>query len=200
MTGLGGGHIVRSIPEGLKFWAVGLIWGIPVKDIQEGLDLRFFVDEMSLDATHGHRVFSEDRKAVIELMPLLGLRDAADGAAGDNSKGAGKGKKGDNQNQRAEPNPVSAEAKEWARMAIDDLVAGNRILAEATIIDTEIATTLDPKRQGKVDRELQTARDELDRGDTQRDRNNPDKALQHYRKAWEHATKAMKEQARLPGS
>jgi hypothetical protein len=91
---------------------------------------------------------------------------------------------------------VSAEALACAESAIERLVRADRILAETLMIDAAGVTVVDPNNQDKVDRELAKASEELLKGDAERDAGKFDKAIQRYRKAWEHACHAIKEAAK----
>ena len=130
---------------------------------------KYWIDDLHLDSKHGHRVFSEERHAVKELMHLL---------------------KGGKKNQ------VSDEALAAARMGIDDLVQADRILSLTLLSETEDLAAVDPSRQEKVDKELAKAQEEFDKGDAKRDAGKPDKAIQHYGKAWERTQHAVKEAAK----
>ena len=63
------------------------------------------------------------------------------------------------------------------------LVGANRELAQIAIADAD-------SQNGK-DKEIKAANDELGKGDKERDAGKPDAAIDHYRKAWEHALKAL---------
>ena len=91
---------------------------------------------------------------------------------------------------------VSDEALAQAETAIPVLVIADRLLAQTLLNDLAGLTAIDPDNQEKVDQELQKALDELAKGDADRDAGKPDKAIQHYRKAWEHAGHAAKEAAK----
>ena len=62
--------------------------------------------------------------------------------------------------------------------------------------DLDGVSAADPKRQKKVDKELAKAQVELDKGDADRASGRHDKAITHYKKAWEDATHAAKEAAK----
>ena len=68
--------------------------------------------------------------------------------------------------------------------AIDSLVGVDEALAQ-TAIEEAIATDGDAKEIDKAEKEMAKAEDEYDKG-------NLDKAIEHYKKAWHHAQKAMK--------
>jgi hypothetical protein len=68
--------------------------------------------------------------------------------------------------------------------AIDEIVTADRQLAQDAI-DAAIAGGGDPNDIEKALREMAKAQEELDKG-------KPDKAIDHYKKAWEKAQKALK--------
>ena len=98
------------------------------------------------------------------------------------------------------PDGVSADGQDATNAAIDELVAIVRLLTETTLIDAMAATVLDPNRQSKFDREIAKAGAELAKGDAELAKNKPksDKAMNHFKKAWEHAIHAAREAARPP--
>ncbi len=153
-----------------------------IEEIEDSLDEDFWIDDDHLDKKRGHRVFSEERHAVKELIALL---DRGDQGGDDNDDtGTGTGSGGDSE--------ISEEALEWAQMAIDNLVAADRQLALTLIEEAEDAPVSDPSKQDKVDEELEKAREELAKGDEARDAGDADNAIQHYRKAWGHACHALR--------
>ena len=85
---------------------------------------------------------------------------------------------------------ISDEALACADLAIEKLVRVDRILAETFILDAEATEVLD--NQDKVDKEITKAYEELDKGDAEDDAGKFNKAIHHYKNAWEHARHAMK--------
>ena len=143
-----------------------------VEEIEKALDDDLWIDDFHVDPKDGDKVFKRTRDAVKELTRLL----------------EGKGKDKD----------ISAEAQEWAQMAIDELALANRILATTLLSDLDGVVAADPKRQDKVDKELAKAEEELAEGDSERDEDDLVKAMEHYRKAWDHANKAAQEAVKEP--
>jgi hypothetical protein len=92
----------------------------------------------------------------------------------------GKGKK----------NPVSEEALACADASIEQLVRVDRILAETLILDAAVTPVVGD--QDKVDKEIAAAYEEFDKGDADEGAGKFDKAIKHYKKAWEHACHAIK--------
>ena len=85
--------------------------------------------------------------------------------------------------------------------AVEDLVLADRILAQTFLDDNTdefgnpILSAIDPDRQAKVNKELAKAKAEMDKGDAAM---KPDKAIHHYKKAWDHVWHAIKESEKLP--
>ena len=136
--------------------------------IEKSLEAKRWVDDSHLDAKHGKKVFDEERKAVKELEKAL------------------------------EKDALSPEAAAAVSEAIERLVSADRVLALTALEEAAGLIALDPERQDKVDRELTKAVEELARGDAERVAGNPDKAIEHYKKAWEKVQKALKQAAKPP--
>ncbi len=163
-------------PQNLKRWAIDKLQPYSeeskriekaIREIEDSLDPELWLDEDHLEPQHGHKVFSNERHAVIELMHLL--------------DGEGDG----------EP---SEDALTAAQEVIEILVRADRTLAETMLEEVDGIIAVDPKRQDQVDAEVERAKAEFEVGDTEREVGNYEKAIQHYRKAWEHAW-AAKEMA-----
>ena len=135
-----------------------------VKWINRSLDPKLWVDETHLDPKHGKKVFDRQRRAVKELMRLV--------------------KKPDN---------ISADALVAAQGGINDLVAVARLLAVTLLDETRGVEAVDPRRQDRVDKKLAKAQEELDKGDAKAEAGKYDKAIDHYKKAWQHVGKAAKD-------
>lgn len=93
---------------------------------------------------------------------------------------------------------VSEESLEFARMAVEDLMTADRMLAEVFLEENQGLVAANPENQEKVEKELQKAEKELAKGDAQRAgvKFQPDKVIKSYQKAWEHTTHAVKEAAK----
>jgi hypothetical protein len=93
---------------------------------------------------------------------------------------------------------VSEESLEFARLAVEDLMNADRMLAQLFWQENQGLVAVDPKHQEKVEKELQKAANDLDRGDDDRDaaKPRPDKVIKHYKKTWEHTMHAVKEAAK----
>jgi len=121
-----------------------------------------WLDDNHLDPNHGREVFDEEKKAVKELNHLMDKKDTL-----------------------AEVKPVCQEV-------IDELIKADYMLAR-TAIDEAIAAGGNSKEIDKAEEEMAKAQEELDH--TKKDGTlDPryDKAIDHYKKAWEHACKAQK--------
>jgi hypothetical protein len=124
-----------------------------------------WLDETTLDPKHGKKVFDEEKKAVKELEHIIKDKKAAQ------------------------------DVKDACQAAIDALVAADKALAQ-TAIEEAIEAGGDPKEIAKAQDEMTKAQEELDH--TKKDGiPDPryDKAIDHYKKAWEHACKPKKTQA-----
>jgi hypothetical protein len=93
---------------------------------------------------------------------------------------------------------VSEESLELARLAVEDLVDADRMLAQLFMDENQGLVAVNPENQEKVEKELEKAEKELEEGDEDRAalKFQPDKAIKHYKKAWEHTTHAIKEAAK----
>jgi hypothetical protein len=93
---------------------------------------------------------------------------------------------------------VSEESLEMARMAVQDLMSADRMLAEVFLDENQGLVAAKPENQEKVEKELQKAEKELAKGDAQRAglKFQPDKVIKSYQKAWEHTSHAVKEAAK----
>ncbi len=139
-----------------------------LKDLDKALELNLWTDEVHPDPKHGHKVFD---RAASALKDLLKLADDDD-----------DGKKGKS---------LTDVQRAALDTATDNLLVAARILASTAISDAEAGTTLDPKRQGKVDKELARAQAEFDKAEAASD---PDDAIKHFGKSWQHALNAIKHQ------
>jgi len=136
-----------------------------IKHIEKSLDDRYWVDDNHLDSKDGNRVFDEEKKAVKELKHLMDKKDTPQGV------------------------------KDVCQAVIDKLIDADDILAH-TAYDEASAYAGDPKvakELEKAQEELEKAQEELDH--TKKDGTSDpryDKAIDHYKKAWEHACKTKK--------
>lgn len=78
----------------------------------------------------------------------------------------------------------SGPAASAAQAATDAMIAADRVLAQEAI-NQAVAGGGDQKEIDKANEEMGKAQAELDKG-------KPDKAIDHFKKAWEHGLKALK--------
>ena len=142
-----------------------------IDHIEKSLEDDLWINLVYLDSQQGHRVYSEEHNAVQQLQQLLKQTPDDDGDI---------------------PPAPSPELREAAQKAIDDLVNADRVIAITIMLDSDVATAAKPNDQNKIDKEHATAEDEFAQGDSSRDAGDYDNAVQHYRKAWEHAQLALK--------
>ena len=137
-----------------------------IREIEKSLQPELWIDGIHLDPEHGHQIFSHERHAVKDLLVLL---------------------KDDDDDE------VTLDGLARARKAIDDLVAVDRLLAATLLNENSGLVAADPNKQDHVDEELAKAAKEMDKGDAAQAAGEPDEAIYHYRKAWEHVNHAVKE-------
>ncbi len=133
-----------------------------VAALDNSLDAPRWVDTNRLDGVRGGAVFDDERKAVKELDRLL--------------------------KDRRVPGPV----KDIARAAIDHLVAADKILASIAVSEAGAACAQinDPEARDACEDVVDQARNELDRAADELNNGRTDKAIHHFKKAWEHAQTA----------
>lgn len=102
--------------------------------------------------------------------------------------------------KKGKKHQISEEAQVAVEIAIEQLVKADRLLAEIQLDDARLLTPADPARQDKFEREIEKADKELAKGDEDRDDYKLGRAIHHYKKVWEHATRAIKEATKLPKS
>lgn len=135
-----------------------------IKHVNKSLETIMWIDQLHLDAKHGHTVFDEEKKAVKHLMKITN----------------GEGKHYD------------PEIVDNIQEVIDDLVKADEQLTKIAIEDAKNTQVEDPKKQKKVDHEIEKAEEKLDKAYEKLDKEEPDKAIDHFKKAWRHAQLAMK--------
>ena len=133
-----------------------------IRHIEKSLSPDLWVDSFHLDEKHGHKVFSEEKKAVKHLMKIL------EGKATD---------------------PAIAEE---VAAVIDKLLDSDKRLVETALQNARDTAVDDPKKQDKVGREIEKAEEELAKALEELEKAHFDKAIDHYRHAWEHVIHAIK--------
>jgi hypothetical protein len=136
-----------------------------IKEINKSLESKLWMGDVYLDAKHGKKVFDHEKHAVKELQKLL-----KDGE-----------KKG-----------IDPVLKQKSQDSIDLLVNADRVLAITMMLDASSATSDDTQKQKKVGKENEKSNKEFVKADGYRDEGKFDKAIDHYKKAWEHAQHAIK--------
>ncbi len=136
-----------------------------IKEINKSFEPKLWLSDVYLDVKHGKKVFDHEKHAVKELQKIL-----KDGE-----------KKG-----------IDPVLKQKAQDSIDLLVNADRVLAITIMLDASSATTDDTKKQNKIDKENVKSTKEFVKADGYRDEGKFDKAIDHYKKAWQHAHHAIK--------
>ena len=114
-----------------------------------------------LDTKHGHKVFDEEKKAVKHLMKIT----------------EEKGEHADTAIVKGEVEAVIEKLTEEA----------DEQLAVVAINDAKSIPIQDAEKQDKVDTEIAKAEEELDKAHQELAKDKPDKAIDHFKLAWEHA-------------
>lgn len=146
-----------------------------IKKIEKSLDVKFWDDEVNLDVKKGKKVFDEEKNAVKKLLKIVKPEKDDDHE--------------DDDDKKKKPSP---ELKTAAQFGIDNLVNADRVLAITAMLEATNTPVDDPEDQKKVDKENDKSAEEFAKGDSYRDEGKPDKAIDHYEKAWEHAQHAIK--------
>ena len=135
-----------------------------ITHLEKSLDPDLWFDDDRLNEKHGHKVFSEDKKAVKELMRLLDKKETPD------------------------------EIVEIIQKTILEIVEANQKLANTVYAEVQRDTgdkKVDHELE-KASKELLKAEEELNHVD-KKGISDPryDKAIDHYKKAWEHSRRAI---------
>ncbi len=134
-----------------------------IRDIGESLTPAYWVDLAYLNALHGHRVFTEEKQAVIHLVVAL---------------------------DQVGPWALSSGADDAATEAIYLLVQADQILAESQIFIASGLAVWSPESQNSYDRLLEMADQAFERGDTEWAADRFIMAIDLYRLAWKFASLA----------
>ncbi|WP_299291141.1 PKD domain-containing protein [Nitrosopumilus sp.] len=145
-----------------------------IKKIEKSLEIKLWEDEVNLNDKKGDKVFDEEKSAVKKLLKIINPDEDDDDDDDDNKK---------------TPSP---ELKTAAHFGIDTLVNADRVLTITAMLEAENTPVTNPKDQKKVDKEITKSAEDFAKGDSFRDTGKPDKAIDSYKKAWEHAMKAIK--------
>lgn len=145
-------------------------------------------DKYHLDTQHGHMVFTEEKKAVKQLMHGLEMIKCKMNVLMKDCKNITN----ETINKLIEMNSIVLKIK----LVIEILVRVDKELAKIAIEQAENATVLLSRNQHKVDREITRAKQDIMKGKKEENKSRPDKAIDNYRKAWHHAQLAIKHAAK----
>tara|TARA_B100000315_G_scaffold260289_1_gene320595 strand:+ start:41 stop:2962 length:2922 start_codon:yes stop_codon:yes gene_type:complete len=137
-----------------------------IREINRSLEKGWLDDGIHLDPKHGKKVFDREKHAVKELLQLLK----------DEAKGKDK---------------VDDDAEAAAGAAIDDLIAADWLLSSVALEQARNAVVNNPKKRKKVNHEIRKSEQEMTKAQKELDKGKPDKAIDYYKKAWEHAQHAI---------
>lgn len=136
-----------------------------IKHIEHSLGGDLWVDEAHIDARHGKKVFDEEKKAIRKLMRLI------------------------------KKEHTQQDVVDVCNDVIGMLVEADKRLADAAFDDASAAlaeiSESSPKAAERIERELDKCRKESEKADEELDKEHPDHAIDHYKKAWEHAQHAL---------
>ena len=132
-----------------------------LKALDKNDDPDLWLDDAHVDAQQGHKVFDNLDSAVRDLTKLL-----------------------------KKPKKLTEEEILSIQQVVDTLVAASLSIAQTAIDEVPDPTTVAPKQQKKVAAELARAEEAMGKGLSELDKGNTEKALDHFKKAWEHAIKA----------
>ena len=124
-----------------------------IKRLETSLDPDLWIDANHLYEKHGHKVFSQDKGAVVDLEKVTGAIGT-----------------------------IAAVIE----ASLNVLVTSDQRLAE-TVLDEAIAACAN----SKCEKEIEKASQELAEAEADIENGNLDKAIDHFRKAWEHAVHAL---------
>ena len=135
-----------------------------IEKIEKSLDDKFWKDEITLDSKKGHQVFDNEKDAIKNLMKTLGVNTGGDD---------------DDDDDKKKKYVATDDAKPIIQGVIDTLVQIDRTLAQDAIDNSEKSN-------------LNKANSEIAKGDGKSSQGKPDKAIDHYKKAWKHAQDSKK--------
>jgi PKD repeat protein len=135
-----------------------------IESLAGSLDETLWPDDSHLEIQHGHKVFAEEKKAVEKLLKIV----------------EEKGEHADT--------PIVAEV----RAVIDEMLRADALIAKIIIDEAEHTAVNNPDNQEKMAHELAKAKEEMLKANEKAGQGEPDKAVDHFRKAWEHTQKAIK--------
>lgn len=137
-----------------------------INELEKAIDLSLWVDEVHIYPKHGHKVFSHQHHAAQELQGALRDRRSSD------------------------------IQKAAALDALELMMKADEVLYITLTEDLGDLVATNPRKQRKVDEEITRAANEFALALAERVADDPDKAIQHFRKAWEHLQSAREHAAK----
>ncbi len=151
-----------------------------IEHIEHSLSGSLWQDDYHLSEKHGQKVFAEEKKAVKHLLEAC-------------SREEGHGKHGGRKQGGHEYGSLlSCTFNETVQRVIFNLLLADEVLANASIAEAELALA-NASAGEKVQREIELAREELGRAYTAIAEKRYAKAIDHFKKAWEHAQHAIRQ-------
>ncbi|MBU4022969.1 VWA domain-containing protein, partial [Patescibacteria group bacterium] len=130
-----------------------------IRDIESSLDSEFWIDDSHLEQQHGHKVFDMEKQAIKSLLKIV------------EEKGKHK-------------NPeIAVEIQD----VIGGLAEADILLAETAIYDAKNITVEDFKFQEKIGKEINKAKEKLEKAFQELANGNPDKAIDNLKASWKSA-------------
>jgi thiosulfate/3-mercaptopyruvate sulfurtransferase len=180
-------YTVRNYEESMKIWDDELSLPLDIFDIKE--DLITELEAISTTDKDAQKDIGEAIKHIEKSLEdslwndVLHLDTKHGYKVFDDEKEAVK-----HLMKAAKRDPTIADA---ISDVIDKLTKADDRLAIVAINDAKNTPVQDPKSQDKVDKEIAKAEEELSKAVEEVSKGKPDKAINHYKKAWEHAQHAI---------
>lgn len=151
-----------------------------IEHIEHSLSGSLWQDDYHLSEKHGQKVFAEEKKAVKHLLEACSQEEG---------HGKHRGKKHGGYEYGS---LLSCTFNETVQQVIFNLLLADELLANASIAEAELALA-NASAGEKVQREIELAREELNRAYTAIAEKRYAKAIDHFKKAWEHAQHAIRQ-------
>jgi hypothetical protein len=147
-----------------------------------------WIDDFHVDVEKGGDVFDDVEKAIRDLVKIDGV------LADENAKGDEGKERADDDEAANVRTPLMIAAS----ISIDRMVEATRKIATKAHQESLAGVTLDPKNQEEVNEKQEDAQEQIEEGDEELTGGKPDKAVEHFRKAWEKTQESIEEQAKEP--
>lgn len=134
-----------------------------VKNINSSLNSELWIDASHLDSKRGHKVFDREKQAVKSLLKII--------------------------KEKEKHNDFRIIT--GLQTVIDGLLKTDMLLTMVAIYDAENIQTDDTNLQKKIDSEINKAKEELEKALQKANENNPDKAIDYFKKSWNSAQLAI---------